>query len=642
MKHIIPSSWRRVASCWLLGIALLAAAAPALAQQDPPGRVASLDFHQGTVSFSPAGDDSWYDLVPNRPLTTGDRLWTDRDARAELHLGSIAVRLDEQSEIVLSELDDDTARLTTMQGNMQVRVRDDLAGQRLEIDTGNLAVVIHAPGDYRIEADPALGTTRVAVTSGNATLYGEGGQSVAVASRQQYTMSGRNLAIVNGAPAPAATAFDTWVAERDRLEDQSVAARYIPREVVGYQQLDNYGDWQNDPDYGNVWYPRNVDAEWAPYRDGQWMDVAPWGWTWIDAAPWGFAPSHYGRWARIGPRWAWVPGRPGRRPVYAPALVGFVGGQGPSAGLAIGGGRNGVGWFPLAPGEAWRPGYRASQRYIDEANRNAVARRNPARAEAFAHRHTPGALTVVPVDVFGRGPIGRRDAVRLPEGRIARVPVGTAAPIPLRNDRGFGGFGRLAAAPPAAPAAPALTPRQPQAQLPQQVVQPPQQREPQRQRQAQWQDRNPARVEQREQFPQHAAQAQQMQQMHQAQQTQQMQQAQQQQREAMRQQQESQRAAQAQAQQQMHLQRQQQQQAARQQQEIQQRAAQQQAQQAQIQQQQTFRMQQQQQQQQMQAQQQAQQERNAARQAREAPQQQRNDERQQRGGREFFAPGVRP
>jgi len=406
MMHLTPLLSGRAAR-WLLALAWLLAGLPALAQQDPPGRVGRLNDQQGAVSFSPAGDNDWFELGPNRPITTGDRLWTDRNARAELSLGATALRLDEQTALTLSELDDATARITASQGRLQLRVREDLAGQRIEVDTANLAMVIDSPGDYRIETDPAAGTTRVAVAAGRVTLFGEGGESVALGAQQQLTTSGRNLEAVSGAPVRAGTGFDRWVAERDRLEDQSISARYVSRDVVGYQQLDAYGDWQNDPSYGSVWYPRNVDADWAPYSDGQWVDVAPWGWTWIDAAPWGFAPAHYGRWARIGPRWGWVPGQRQARPVYAPALVGFVGGAA-GANLAIGNGRHGVGWFPLAPGEPWRPGYRTSQRYVDEANRAAFQRQLAARNGGFANQQLPGAVTVVPTDAFGRGPIGVR------------------------------------------------------------------------------------------------------------------------------------------------------------------------------------------------------------------------------------------
>jgi hypothetical protein len=467
---------------WLLGLALLCVGLAASAQQDPPGRIARLNLQQGTVSFAPAGDDSWYDAQPNRPITTGDRLWTDRNARAELYVGSAALRLDGQTHVEFSEVDDDTARITSNQGDLQLRVRDDLAGQRVEIDTGNLAVVIDAPGEYRIASDPAAGTTWVAVASGRVTLYGDNGEQQSLGARQQLTVSGRNLQTVAGAPSRTG-AFDTWVAERNRLEDQSVSARYVSREVVGYQQLDAYGDWQNDASYGDVWFPRNVDADWAPYRDGQWVNVAPWGLTWVDAAPWGFAPSHYGRWARVGPRWGWVPGRTNERPVYSPALVGFVGGGNGNgnAGVQIGNGRNGVGWFPLAPGEQWRPGFRASERYVAQVNRAALqGRPGGQRNDFYANQQLPGAMSVLPAERFGRGAFGRRDLVRLPDDRFARGPV---APTPGISVNGFGGgFGRPAAVVPPA----ALIARQQQIQFQQaQQAQQGQQQWAQQQRAAQ-------------------------------------------------------------------------------------------------------------------------------------------------------------
>lgn len=614
---------------WLLGLALLCVGLAASAQQDPPGRVARLNLQQGTVSFAPAGEDSWYDAQPNRPITTGDRLYTDRNARAELYIGSAALRLDAQTHVAFSEIDDDTTRITSNQGNLQLRVRDAAAGQRVEIDTGNLAVVIDAPGEYRIASDPAAGTTWVAVGSGRATLYGENGEQQSLGARQQLTVSGRNLDAVGGAPSRGG-AFDDWVAERNRLEDQSVSARYVSREVVGYQQLDAYGDWQNDASYGDVWFPRNVDADWAPYRDGQWVDVAPWGLTWVDAAPWGFAPFHYGRWARVGPRWGWVPGRSNERPVYSPALVGFVGGGngGANAGLQAGNAGHGVGWFPLAPGEQWRPGYRASQRYVEQVNRNTVyGRQGAPRNDFYANQQLPGAMTVLPADRFGRGAFGRRDLVRLPDERFARGPVAPTPGIPVS---GFGGgFGRPAAVVP--PAALIARQQQIQFQQGQQQQWAQQQRagqaaqQQQQQQQMEWQRQQDWRQQQDARGQQEWRQQQQQQDWRQRGeqdrwQQQQQQQMQLQQQQALRQQQDmQQRAAQAQAQQQQQLLQQQQQMQLQQQRAVQQQAlAQQQLQQQALAQQQQLRAAQMQQQLQLQVQAQQQAQQNAMRQAQEA------------------------
>src|SRR5579863_2670812 len=78
--------------------ALLLVSKPTLADDDdPPSRVARLSYTNGEVSFSPAGTDDWVAAVVNRPMTTGDKLWTDNGARAELHIGSAAIRLSGQT-----------------------------------------------------------------------------------------------------------------------------------------------------------------------------------------------------------------------------------------------------------------------------------------------------------------------------------------------------------------------------------------------------------------------------------------------------------------------------------------------------------------------------------------------------------------
>ena len=152
---------------------------------------------------------------------------------------------------------------------------------------------------------------------------------------------------------------------RDEREARSLSLRYVSREMAGYEDLDEYGTWYSEPEDGYVWRPRHVAVGWAPYRHGHWAWVEPWGWTWIDDAPWGFAPFHYGRWAFLRGSWCWVPGAYVARPIYAPALVAFIGGRnwGFSFGVSFGRGPA-IGWFPLGPREFYYPAYRASHVYI--------------------------------------------------------------------------------------------------------------------------------------------------------------------------------------------------------------------------------------------------------------------------------------
>ena len=140
---------------------------------------------------------------------------------------------------------------------------------------------------------------------------------------------------------------------RSRSGSQTSSYRYVSPDVVGAEDLDAYGRWNNDPQYGNVWVP-SVDAGWAPYREGRWVDEPYYGWTWVSADPWGWAPYHYGNWYMSSFGWAWYPGAIGGRHYWRPAMVGFFG-WGGGGGSAFGFGN--VGWVPLAPYERFHPWY---------------------------------------------------------------------------------------------------------------------------------------------------------------------------------------------------------------------------------------------------------------------------------------------
>ena len=435
---------------------------------DPSARIATLTDVAGGISFAPAGSDEWAATGLNRPVTTGDRLWVDPGGRAELHAGASTVRLGGATAATILNLDDDTTQVKLTQGTLQLRVRALPQGQQVEVDTPNLAFVPREPGDYRLDVAPDGSTTLVNMRHGSAVLYGDS-RSVEMSRGQRMRFAGTDLADAGAGAYPPPDSFDQWTAARDAREDQSVAARYVPREMTGYTALDDYGDWQQDAGYGAVWFPRAVPAGWAPYSTGHWAWVAPWGWTWIDDAPWGFAPSHYGRWAHFGSRWGWVPGPIGVRPCYAPALVGFIGGA--TVSIRIGGGP-GVAWYPLGPSDVYRPVYRASPTYITRINYvsiNQYGRRGgPERDhDRWMNRNVPGAITGMPSRNFVEGrPVPRgshQDTWRtLPvgEGRGAppMAPIKNSlvggAPVRALPPMARQGFERqaIAARPPGQPA----------------------------------------------------------------------------------------------------------------------------------------------------------------------------------------------
>jgi hypothetical protein len=345
----------------------LAFSSPARADDDPPGRVARLNYIQGTISFQPGGETDWVQANPNRPLTTGDNLWADRDSRGELHIGSTSIRVGSETGITFLNLDDRTVQIQLAQGSMSVYVRRLDGGDDFEIDTPNLAFTLQRPGEYRVDVDPNGNATSITVRSGEGEATG-GGSDYHMDSGDRASFSGTDTLTYDGGQARGLDEFDSWCRSRNDREERSQSARYVSRDVIGYDDLDDNGEWRSVPDYGTVWFPTHVAAGWAPYRYGHWAWIAPWGWTWVEDEPWGFAPFHYGRWAEVGGGWCWVPGPVVVRPVYAPALVVFVGGPRFSVSMSFGGGGGGVAWFPLGPREVYVPPYRTSERYVQKVN----------------------------------------------------------------------------------------------------------------------------------------------------------------------------------------------------------------------------------------------------------------------------------
>ena len=420
----------RASRCLLLATlaGLVVPCAAALA--DPPARVARISFLSGAVSFRPASLDEWSVATLNYPVTTGDDVWTDRDARSELQLGSAVVRLAASTAFSVLNLDDDTAQLRMTQGALSVRVRTLRESEVLEIDLPNGAVSLLRPGLYRIDVNDAGDSSTVTVRQGDAEVSA-GDMVVPVHERQSVVLTGFDP-LQSDVRAPVGVDdFENWSAMRDRQIEHVQTAQYVSPDTIGYEDLDANGSWEVAQEYGPVWIPR-VGAEWAPYRFGHWAWVDPWGWTWIDAAAWGFAPFHYGRWAFLPARgWAWVPGTAGARPVYAPALVAFVGGANwrPSARLGPGP----VAWFPLGPREAFVPAYRVAPVYVQRVNAPHVANVNPASIAiangTYVNRAVPGAVTAVPRDVFVQAGSVASAVVVVPREQLGTAVVVTVPPV---------------------------------------------------------------------------------------------------------------------------------------------------------------------------------------------------------------------
>ena len=372
--------------------------------------------------------------------------------RGELHIGSTAIRISDHTGLSILNLTDNVVQIQVAQGTADFRIVHMYDNETYEIDTANLAFTILRPGEYRVDVNQD-GTQSIVTVRNGAGEVTAGGQAYKLDGGQQYIFSGTDQMNYDAESLPNPDDFDSWCRDRDHREDGSQSARYVSRDVIGYDDLDTYGTWRTDPTYGPVWVPSSVAVGWAPYHTGHWAYVAPWGWTWVDDAPWGFAPFHYGRWAYVGSSWAWVPGPVavvgvggpgvgvgwGVRPVYAPALVGFVGGGGFSAAIAIGGGV-GVAWVPLGPRDVWVPGYHCSPAYMNNVNvtssrvvnrteitnvynttvinRTTVVNNVTVNKVVYSNQSAPGAVTAVPQKSFQSGQPVAASAVKVTPEQI--------------------------------------------------------------------------------------------------------------------------------------------------------------------------------------------------------------------------------
>ncbi|MBS1208103.1 MAG: uncharacterized protein H6R19_501 [Proteobacteria bacterium] len=418
---------------------------------DPPARVARLNYTNGTVSFAPAGTDDWVSAVLNRPLTEGDRLWVEKGGRAELHVGSTAMRVAGSTGLEVLALNDDTLRLKLTQGSFSIRVRDYPDDEDIAVSTPNLGFSVRDPGEYRFDVDPDRDTTIVSVRRGLGSIYGDdpAWQPVRIAAGQRMRFDGKDLFVRESGSTGPRDELDRWSAQRDDREDASQSARYVSRDMTGYEDLDGNGDWRQVDGYGAVWVPRVTISGWAPYHYGHWAWIAPWGWTWVDDAPWGFAPFHYGRWAYFDGYWGWVPGPVMRRPVYAPALVAFVGegrSGGVSWGVSLSTGLGGVAWFALGPGEAYRPAYAHNPVYVERINHNITVNRN---VNIYVNQRVPHAVAVMPERDFVRGaPMRPGNAPALRGQDFSRMQVREGLPVSPTRESRSGAPGSQQAAPP--------------------------------------------------------------------------------------------------------------------------------------------------------------------------------------------------
>jgi hypothetical protein len=441
---------------------------------DPPSRVARLAYTQGSVSFQPAGTDDWVRAGLNRPITTRDKLWSDNDGRSELQLDGSLIRLSSNTGFSFLNLSDNVTQIQLSAGTLLLRVRRLDESETYEIDTPNLAFSVLRPGLYRISVNEAGDSTAVRIRSGEGEVTG-GGAAYTVHANDFETFSGTDqLSAESEGNSNDEDQFDSWASSRDRRYENSGSSRYVSADVVGYEDLDDHGAWRRTPDNGYVWFPRTTQSDWAPYHYGHWDYIEPWGYTWVDDEQWGFAPFHYGRWVNYEGSWGWVPAPPRAegtvyvRPVYAPALVAWVGGPHFAIGVGVGGFAAGVsvGWFPLGPREVYVPSYPVSRNYVNNVNvsnttvnttvvndyyNTTVVNNNVNVTNVkYVNQSVPGAVAATTPQAFTSAQPVAKNAVKVDQREVASAPVRAFTPPAVPAKQAVLGTGAAAAKPPAA------------------------------------------------------------------------------------------------------------------------------------------------------------------------------------------------
>jgi hypothetical protein len=398
---------------------------------------------QVALSNSPATSDAnpeWRSATANQPFSVGDRIYTRENSHASLAFnGRNFARLDPNTSLDVVSFEDRRTQLALRDGSAMFDVGYLQPNELFEVATPNGAVDFDQPGLYNVGFNNNGGVL-VSVLSGLARVVGPGGSSQ-INKGEMLTLlgqavSGAALSRLNGRDAGYQVDnyyryqypdsydgrynnYDAYLSDPNYYDPyrRNASYQYASSNIPGLNDLDAYGDWQNVNGYGYAWRPR-VDQSWVPYQQGAWTNDYPYGPTWVSSENWGYAPYHYGRWANVGNQWYWIPDGVNTTPQYAPALVAFV----PLNE------QNQIGWVPLGPGDSYAPRY-----YDNNWQPQYLTRTNVAPTQLF-NLAIPGAVTVVPVDAFGRV-IDRRSVRRIDQQALASVRP-TLDPLtltPLRN-----------------------------------------------------------------------------------------------------------------------------------------------------------------------------------------------------------------
>ena len=307
-----------------------------------PVRMVRFSIVQGPVSCRPTSKLKWSRAAINEPIRQGAQVFVPARSRAELFFddGSV-IRLGGGAFVTMQTLySDDKGEFT------EVKLNDGLASCRLknkssiyQVDTPFCSVKAAGPAKFRCGFRKDV---EIADQDGNLTI--EDPQDTENLAPGQFAVLRDPNSPIIVSTLPPDDSWEQWNHNRDRVYENGspISRRYLPADLyLAEPDLDEYGNWYDEPHYGHVWVPRVHEAGWRPYHHGHWVWEDPFGWTWVADEPWGWAPYHYGTWAHTRHGWGWCPGP--EQQYWSPAVVSFSSYDGDIA------------WAPLSPDEVRYP-----------------------------------------------------------------------------------------------------------------------------------------------------------------------------------------------------------------------------------------------------------------------------------------------
>ena len=254
-------------------------------------------------------DESWVATSLQSPAGTQDVLATGDNSRAEIVFpDNQLMRLDENTEIEILNLDDDIAEFTLQSGLARFYNRSSTGKMIVETARGTAKV---GPGSaIDVQADGQSVT--VSAVRGEATFhsYDDRVEKVEVLS-ESTSLEFLEKSIIAGV-GPIDRKWDNWCADREGLWNRNnlVRSEHLPGSMQEYAYaMEPYGRWQRIYYRGYyywAWKPHSVAVGWSPYTTGYWQDWhgSP---VWIDHNPWGWVTHHHGNWINMHGAWLWTP-----------------------------------------------------------------------------------------------------------------------------------------------------------------------------------------------------------------------------------------------------------------------------------------------------------------------------------------------